>query len=225
MTDGFPAVEGAVTMGNRPDHHDQIPQPIAALAQLGNVQRFPAKAGLIREGEPGSTLFVLLEGRIRIFTEDSEGRRFVFGTYGIGTVFGEGALDGGPRTASVEALDDCACAIVPYADMLKRMGRDPAFAMTLLTELIARSRASTMRIKSLALDSVYQRLRAFIDEEATVVDDVRHLGSDWSQQEIANRLGSSRDMVTKIFRELAKGGYIECHRGETRILKTLPKAW
>ena len=203
----------------------QVAQPIAELAKLGAVQRYLRKTLLIREGEPGSALFVLLEGRIRIFAEDHDGHRYVFGSYGPGTLFGEGSFDGGPRTASVETVADCACAVVSYADLRRRMAEDPLFAMTLLTELITRSRASAMRIKSLALDSVYQRLRTLIDAEATAHDGIRRLGPDWSQQEIANRLGSSRDMVTKIFRELAKGGYIATRRGETRILKALPKAW
>lgn len=202
-----------------------VAQPIAELAKLGAVRRFARKTVLIREGEPGSVLFVLLEGRIRIFAEGHDGRRYVFGAFGPGTLFGEGSFDGGPRTASVETLADCVCAVVPYAELRRRMAGDAAFAMTLLTELITRSRASAMRIKSLALDSVYQRLRTLIDAEAVAHDGIRRLGPDWSQQEIANRLGSSRDMVTKIFRELAKGGYIATSRGETRILKLLPKAW
>lgn len=202
-----------------------VAQPIAELAKLGRVERFARKTVLIREGEPGSVLFVLLEGRIRIFAEGHDGRRYVFGSFGPGALFGEGSFDGGPRTASVETLSDCVCAVVPYAELRRRMAADATFAMTLLTELITRSRASAMRIKSLALDSVYQRLRALIEAEATEHGGMRRLGPDWSQQEIANRLGSSRDMVTKIFRELTKGGYIATSRGETRILKKLPKAW
>ena len=203
----------------------QIAAPITELARLGGVRRYGRKTMLIREGEPGAALFVLLEGRVRIFAEGHDGRRFVFGAYGPGTLFGEGSLDGGPRTASVESMSECACAVVPYADLRQRMAGDPLFAMTLLTELIMRSRASTLRIKSLALDSVYERLRALIEAEAVEHNGIRALSPDCSQQEIANRLGSSRDMVTKIFRELAKGGYIETGRGGTRILRALPKAW
>ena len=199
--------------------------PIAALAHLGSLRRFPRKTLVVREGEVGDTLFVLLEGRIRIFAEDQDGHRFVIGAYGPGSLFGEGSLDGGPRTASVEALAELECSVVPYAKLKAAMAGDPAFAMALLTELIARGRATARRMKSLALDSVYQRLRAMIDNEAIDRDGVRVLGPDWSQQEIANRLGSSRDMVTKIFRELSKGGYIAVGRGETRILRPLPKAW
>lgn len=202
-----------------------LTHPLDDLVRLGQQKTFARKNTLIREGESGNTLFVLIEGRVRIFAEGPDGRRFVFGNFGPGTLFGECSLDNGPRTASVEAMTECVCAEVPYAEMRRRMAADPGFAMTLLTELITRSRASTQRLKSLALDPVYLRLRALIESEAVADERGRRLGPDWSQQEIANRLGSSRDMVTRIFRELTKGGYIATGRGETRILKALPKAW
>ena len=189
------------------------------------IRQFARKSLVVREGEAGDALFVLLDGRIRIFAEDQDGHRFVIGTYGPGTLFGEGSLDGGPRTASVEAISDLTCSVLPYTKLKAAMADDATFAITLLTEMIVRGRATARRMKSLALDSVYQRLRAMIASEAVDSHGVRTLGPDWSQQEIANRLGASRDMVTKIFRELSKGGYIAVGRGETRILRPLPKAW
>lgn len=201
------------------------PPPIAALARLGSLREFAPRSLVIEEGEIGDSLFVLIEGRIRIFSQDLDGRRFVIGTFGPGTLFGEGSLDGGPRTASVEAVSQLLCATVPYASVTASMTSDPAFAVTLLMELIVRSRATARRMKSLALDSVYQRLRILIDNQPSDANGMRQLGLDWSQQEIADRLGASRDMVAKIFRELTKGGYIRVGRKAIQVLKSLPKAW
>lgn len=200
-------------------------QPIADLARLGRIAPYRKGSLIIMEGDAGDTLYVLLSGRIRIFSDGSDGRRYVFGTFGPGAIFGEGSLDGGPRTASVEAIADSECAIVPYASLRSRMVNDPLFAMTLLTELIARGRASSKKLKSLALEPVYQRLLNLIENEAIHRDGILVLGPDLSQQEIANRVGASRDMITKILRELSKGRYIETGRGEIRILKALPRAW
>lgn len=200
-------------------------QPIAALARLGTVHRYAHKALLLREKDAGDALFIVLEGRIRIFTENLDGRRFVIGVYGSGTLFGEGALDGGPRTASVEAVSDVSCAVVHYANLKTHMAADPAFAMALLNELIARSRSVMKRMKALALDSVYQRLRSLIEAESLEHNGELMLALDCSQQEMANRLGSSRDMITKILRELSKGGYLEVSRGSIKVLKPLPKRW
>lgn len=201
--------------------------PIAALASLGTLREFDRKSIVIREGEIGDLLFVLISGRIRIFSEDQDGHRFVIGTFGPGTLFGEGSLDGGPRTATVQAISDLRCSAVPYAAVKASLANDPAFTftLTLLMELITRSRSTARRMKSLALDSVYQRLCVLIDNESTDRNGSRVLGPDWTQQEIADRLGSSRDMVTRIFRELSRGGYISVGRGELRILRRLPKAW
>lgn len=218
--------ESAARTGDEAFPIDEIcPPSIAELARLGALRRFPRKSLIIREGEIGKSLFVLLSGRIRIFAEDQEGHRFVIGSFGPGALFGEGSLDGGPRTASVEAITDLVCSAVSYATVKASLASNPGFAIALLTELIVRGRATARRMKSLALDSVYQRLRTLIDNEAIDRNGMRVLGPDWSQQEIASRLGSSRDMVTRIFRELAKGGYIAVGRGETRILRALPKAW
>jgi CRP/FNR family cyclic AMP-dependent transcriptional regulator len=195
---------------------------IAEMASMGSLQSFPRKSLIVKEGAHGHTLFILLAGRIRIYFEQND-RRFVIGTYGPGTLFGEVALDGGPRTASVAATADVICSVVEYDDIKARMQSNPKFAMHLLAELIRRSRATTQRMKGLALESVYQRLRHLIEAEAQAENGRTVLG--WSQQEIADRLGSSRDMVTKIFRELTRGGYIERARGVTYILKNLPPDW
>lgn len=200
-------------------------QPIADLARIGRIESFRKGELLIREGETGDSLYVLLSGRIRIFSDGDDERRYVIGTFETGAIFGEGSLDGGPRTASVEAMADCSCAVVAYADLRARIVADPSFAMILLTELIARGRASTKKLKSFALETVYQRLLALIESDGVERDGIRIVGPDVSQQEIANRLGASRDMITKILRELSKGKYIETGRGEIRVLKPLPKAW
>jgi CRP/FNR family cyclic AMP-dependent transcriptional regulator len=196
------------------------------LASLGEVRPYANKTLIIREGSRGNALFILLSGRIRIFTEDADGRRFVIGSYGSGTFFGEGALDGGPRTASVEAVGECTCAVISYAVLQRQIVESPAFSLGLITELIKRSRASTQKMKSLALESVYQRLRQLFEEEGAALEGERKVvGPAMSQQEIANRLGASRDMVTRILRELTKGGYVKVGRGQIELLKPLPKAW
>lgn len=197
---------------------------IAALARLGRRCRFAPGALVLREGDPGDSLFVLLTGRIRIFV-DADERRFVIGTYGPGTLFGEGSLDGGPRTASVEAVSEIQCAMLSYDELREKLAADASFATALTMELIGRSRSTARRLKTLALGTVYERFRELVEQEAVVKDGARQLPSDWSHQEIANRIGSSRDMVTKILKELGKGDYVAVSRGRIALLKDLPKRW
>lgn len=199
------------------------------LTALGVPKNFTKRTLVLEEGLPGDTFYILLTGHIRIFTEengvDGNARRLVIGAFGPGTIFGEGALNGGMRSASVEAISDITCTEIDCGEFKKRMSVDPQYAMTLLTDLISRSRLNTQQMKSLALKTVYQRLRELIETESVLENGVRTFGPELTQQEIANRIGSSRDMITKIFKDLAKGGYIELTHGKPVILKDLPKAW
>ena len=197
--------------------------PIAALAKLGRLCVFPARAAIVHEGDPGDSLFVVLDGRIRIFVDSDDERRFVIGLFGPGSLFGEGSLDGGPRTASVEAVTETICAVIAYADLRQTLLDDAQFGMALVMELIQRSRHTARRMKGLALNSAYQRFRELVLQELR--QPTGELQGDWSQQEIAQRLGCSRDMVTKILKELGKGDYVLARRGGLTIRKPLPKAW
>jgi CRP/FNR family cyclic AMP-dependent transcriptional regulator len=199
---------------------------VSLLVAIGQPRRFMSSELIIREGTPGDTLFVLNDGRIRIFTEDAtSGNRYVIGQYGKGTLFGEGSLDGGLRTASVEAVGDCECSVVRYDLLRQHIIDSPTFSLGLLTELIKRSRESTRKLKGLALETVYQRFRDMVEKDGLLLDGHRVLGPGVSQQEIAFQLGASRDMLTRILRDLAKGGYVKIGRGEIRVLKSLPSAW
>jgi CRP/FNR family cyclic AMP-dependent transcriptional regulator len=197
--------------------------PIAALAKLGRQCVFPARTSIVREGDPGDSLFVVLDGRIRIFVDSDDERRFVIGLFGPGSLFGEGSLDGGPRTASVEAVAATTCAVIAYAELRQALLDDAQFGMALVMELIQRSRHTARRMKGLALNSAYQRFRELVLQE--LGQPTGELPGDWSQQEIAQRLGCSRDMVTKILKELGKGDYVVARRGGLQICKPLPKAW
>jgi CRP/FNR family cyclic AMP-dependent transcriptional regulator len=196
---------------------------------LGIPKNFAKKTLVLEEGRPGDTFYILLSGHIRIFTEedgaDGNARRLVIGAFGPGTIFGEGALIGGMRDASVEAISDITCTEIDCMEFKSQVSVDPRYAMTLLTDLISRSRLNTQQMKSLALKTVYQRLRELMVTGSILENGVRTFGPEMTQQEIAHRIGSSRDMITKIFKDLAKGGYIELTHGKPVILKELPKAW
>lgn len=202
-----------------------ISPSIHRLAALGTPRHFAKGARVLREGDPGSCLYIVLEGKVRIYVDADEERRYVIGTYGRGALFGEGSLDGGPRTASVEATTDIECSEVSFAVLRQKLESDPQFAMALVMELIGRSRSTARRLKNLALGSVYERFRELAMQEPAGPDGQRHLPPDWSQQEIAQRIGASRDMVTRILRELGKGGYVRSGRGAITVLKELPKRW
>lgn len=204
---------------------EQLSPPLRALAQAGVVRRFARRSRFIVEGDVGNAIYVILAGQVKVFASDMDGKEFIFGTYGSGTILGEMALDGQPRSASVEALSDVECAIVPIDELRRRIESDPAFTMELIRTLIQRSRNTTTFSRRLALDSAYQRLASLLEELAVEQDGVRVVLEPLSMQALGQRIGASRDMVSKLFKELVKGEYLRYEERRITLLRTLPAKW
>lgn len=202
-----------------------VPDALDALIRDGALRRYKKHATIISEGDAGSSLFVLLEGTVRIYSQDEHGRELDFGLMEPRTIFGEMALEGGTRTASVESASPCLCAEVPYALLKRRLAENPDFAFLLISTLIGRSRSATESAKNLALKTVYQRIVELLEKESVLEDGVRFLPRKMSQQELANLVGASRDMISKILKDLATGKYIEVSDRRITILRNLPSRW
>ena len=208
-----------------PSNTEHLPLPMRQLAAAGVVRRFAKRTRFITEGEAGTSIYVILSGRVKVFTSDMDGKEFVFGMFEDGAILGEMALDVQPRSASAEAVTDVQCAVVPISAMRARIAADPDFAMELIKTLIARSRQTTTFARRLALQTAYQRLAALLDDLAVARDGVRIVPEPLSQQDIADRIGASRDMVSKLFKELVKGEYLRHEARQVTLLRTLPAKW
>lgn len=204
---------------------DQLSPPLRLLARSGTVRRFAKKTRFISEGEEGTSIYIVLSGRVKAFSSDSEGKEFLFSVCGPGSILGEMALDGQPRSASVEALTDVDCAIVRIDALREQIAQDPDFAMTLIRTLIQRSRNTTTVARRLALESAYERLVGLLDGMAIEQDGRRIVPEPLSQQDIAHRIGTSRDMVSKLFKELVKGEYLSHDKKRITLLRDLPAKW
>lgn len=198
---------------------------LAALLKDGAQRRYKKHALIISEGDVGASLFILIEGTVRIFTQDEQGRELDFGLLEPRTIFGEMALDGGTRTASVEAVTPCLCVEVPYATLKRRLAENSDFAFLLISTLIGRSRSATESAKNMALKTVYQRVVELLERESIQEAGIRVLPRKMSQQELANLVGASRDMISKILKDLTIGKYIEMDEKRIVILKNLPNRW
>lgn len=204
---------------------ETISDALRALADSGVRRHYARRTRFISEGDDGTAIYIILSGQVKVFTSDLEGKEFLFGSYGPGTILGEMALDGKSRSASVAALTDVQCAVVPVDALRRRVSEDPAFALELIRTLIQRSRNTTTYARRLALDSAYQRLVALLNELAVEQDGVRAIPEALSQQAIGERIGSSRDMVSKLFKELVKGEYLRHENKRITLLRTLPAKW
>lgn len=204
---------------------EELPPSLRLLAQSGVVRRFARKTRFISEGEEGTSIYIVLSGKVKAFSCDESGKQFVYSVCGPGSILGEMALDGQPRSASVEALEDTDCAIVRIDALREQIVRDPDFAMTLIRTLIQRSRNTTTFARRLALESAYERLVGLLEGLAIEQDGQRIVAELLTQQDIARRIGTSRDMVSKLFKELLKGEYLRHERKRITLLRALPAKW
>ncbi|MBT9594649.1 MAG: Crp/Fnr family transcriptional regulator [Vitreoscilla sp.] len=205
---------------------DALPPAVAALASRGEVRRYRKGTLLIQEGDLGDTLYIILAGRLRAFSEGPNEREITYGSYGPGEYLGEMSLDGGPRSASVETLEATTCAVITRATLNQHITEHPAFAFELLAKVIRRARAATMSAKQLALNDVYGRLKLLLEASAELQPD----GSLWiaerlTHHQMSQHLGCSREMVSRVMKDLVTGDYALVEGRGLRLRGRLPPRW
>jgi len=198
---------------------------IREIAERGGVRRYPPNAVLINEGDTADSLFILLSGRVKVYSTSPNGKEVVITTHGAGEYFGELALDGGVRSASVMTMEQTVCSVVTGATLREFIEAHPEFALHLIRKLIGRVRQATDSVKSLALQDVYGRVVHLLDELSIAFEGKRIVAERLTQQDIAERVGSSREMVSRIFKDLTAGGYISVAAGRITIHRKLPAGW
>jgi CRP/FNR family cyclic AMP-dependent transcriptional regulator len=195
------------------------------IAARGGVKRYPAQAVLINEGDSADTLFIILSGRVKVYAANEAGKEVILTTMGAGEYLGELALDGGVRSASVMTLEPTTCAVVAGANLRDFIVAHPDFAQHLILNLIRRVRRLTDSVKSLALEDVYSRIVGLLQALSEPEGAHRVIRQKLTQQDIAEHVGSSREMVSRVFKELTTGGYVQVDAGRITILKPPPAAW
>src|SRR5262245_28608208 len=185
-----------------PDSTEQISplqsETLNAIAATGVIRTFPRNSILINEGDVGDSLYIVLSGRVKIFASNEAGREFVIDFFGPGEYVGEMSLDGARRSASVMTVEPTTCVVVNRAHFREFILAHPDFAMHLIERLIHRVRVTTGNLKSLALSDVYGRLVRLLNALAQPVDGRQVVPEKLTQQEIADRVGASRDMIGKL---------------------------
>ncbi len=200
---------------------------VEALARRGSERRYRRGALIIQEGDRGDTLFIVRSGRLRAFVADAGGKELTLGLYGPGEYVGEMSLDGGPRSASVEAAEPTVCAVIARDELLAYIAEQPGFALELMARLIRRARLATENARSVALIDVYGRLTRLLDQLAGPPDAQGHrsLTERLTHQQIAHHLACSREMVSRLLKDLETGGYVELRERRLVLLKSLPTRW
>lgn len=199
---------------------------LSALSADGRVRQLDAGDVLFREGDAADAMYLLLSGRLKVYASNDSAREVVYNELAPGELFGEMLLDGGQRSASVRALEPSDCLVVAGEGVHGLLHAHPEFAEVLVLKLISRLRHATRTIRALALEGVYERVAALLEQVAVGSHGHRQVPRTLTQIEIARRVGASREMVNQVLRDLIRGGFIHKDRAHRMtLLKPLPERW
>jgi CRP/FNR family cyclic AMP-dependent transcriptional regulator len=198
---------------------------LQAISAHAVTRSFSRNTVVVTEGDRSDSLYIILSGRVKFYVSDEQGKEIVLSEAGPGEYFGEISLDEGPRSASVMTLEPTRFSIVPREDFRDFLAKSPEFAFNLISKLIHRVRVLTGNVKSLALMDVYGRVARMLLELATERDGALAIEDKPTQQDMANRVGASREMISKILKNLEAGGYIKVEPKRIVIARTLPRGW
>ncbi|MFM7460357.1 MAG: Crp/Fnr family transcriptional regulator [Burkholderiales bacterium] len=191
---------------------------LAYLDELATERLVPRGAMILNAADAGESLFAITAGRVKVFIGDEDGREITVKMLGPGDFFGEMSLiDQEPRSASVSAVEATTLKILSYQAFRDCLIRFPRIGIVVMTELAKRLRDADRKIFNLALMDVYGRVASTLLELATSSDGRLVVGERLSQQEIANMVGASREMVNRILKDLSDRGYISVEAKQITI--------
>ncbi len=199
---------------------------VRELASRGQPRNFPRNTVIINEGDRGDSVFVILAGKVKVYVSDDDGREMILNVLTQSDYVGEMSLDGRPRSASVMTLETTMCSVVTRDALRAAIAANPDVAMALISTLIDRARIATDNVKNLALMDVYGRVARLLLSLAKEQPDGKLVVPDrMTQQDIADRVGASRDMISRIFKDLTIGGYVTVADRVITINRKPPARW
>lgn len=201
-------------------------EELDAISRLAVTRNYPKNSVIINEGDHTDSLYVILSGKVKIFLTDDQQKEVIVAIHREGDYFGELALlDEAPRSASVMTMEPCSLLIVSRGAFERHLASDPKLAISLMRGLAARLRATTENVKSLALLDVYGRIARTLLQFAKEQDGHHVIDDRLTHQDLANMVGASREMVSRIMKDLARGGYIKTEGKRITIKEKLPPGW
>lgn len=195
-------------------------QEMDALTASSVTRSYPKNTVIINENDHADSLYLIESGRVKVYCSDKNGKEFIMNTLTTGDHFGELALlDDDKRSASVRTMEKSNFCIIYKEDFNQVLAQQPNIAKTLIRNLTRRVRKLTQDVKALALQDVYGRVTNVLttlaeprDEETSIIPE------KLTQQDIADRVGASREMVARILKDLTIGEYIS-FEGRNIVIK------
>lgn len=203
-----------------------LPDALLELLARGSPPRMVAKGTIVvAEGEPALSMYLILEGRLRVFVGGGDEREVELNQMGPGEYFGELMLGSRVRTASVQAMTRARLAMISREAFEAALRERPDLAFHVIQHLIERVRSLSRNVQGLVSLDVYGRMVRLFEQMAVPNGPVRRVPQRLTQQAMADRVGASRSMVNRILKELTAGGWIALEPTGIVLLKPLPRRW
>ena len=208
------------------DPSDGLPaELLAALVRHGQLRVLPKGSIVVTEGEPALSMYLVLEGQLRVYVSDEAGHEVVLNKLGPGEYFGESMLTGKTRSASVQTLGRARLCMITRDEFQQLLAARPDLAFHIIQTLIQRVRSLSRRVQGLVSLDVYQRVVLLLNERAQLREGRLSVPGPLSQQKVADLVDASRSMINRIFKELVEGGYIVIGPDVIELRQPLPKHW
>ncbi|NOT85128.1 MAG: Crp/Fnr family transcriptional regulator [Methylococcaceae bacterium] len=203
--------------------HDEL----QTLAELTLKRTVPKNTLVIGLGDTSNSLYLIKSGKVNVTVTNEEGKEMILSTLQPGDHFGELALlDEDPRSANIITVEKCEFIIIHRADFYAFLKQHASIAIGVIKYLCQRVRFITNIAQGLALLDVYGRLVKLLDGLAESGENgQRVITLPLTHKDIALRIGSSREMITRIISELEKGGYLAITNKIITLNRKLPSAW
>jgi CRP/FNR family cyclic AMP-dependent transcriptional regulator len=200
-------------------------QALAEIEQHGSVKSYKKNVIVINQDDESYSLYVILKGSVKVFVSGEDGREAVLNHQEAGDYFGDLALiDKQPRVASVMTMEPSKFMIISREDFLRCLSKNPEIAINLIKPMTSRIRMLAKNVSSLALLDVYGRVARTLLDQSEEQGDIL-VTDKLTQQEIADMVGASRAMVSRILKDLKEGGYISIEKKHITIHQKLPSRW
>ena len=180
------------------------------LTQVLSRKPYPKNSTVIAAGDPTDAMYIVVSGRLKVVMSDKEGQEVILAILNQGEYFGEmGLIAQAPRSATVTTIEPCELLTITRTDFTKCLKGNFDLTMNVIRGLVKRLREADKKIGSLALMDVYGRVARLLLEMAETVDGQKVVTKKLPKQQIAKMIGATREMVTRVMKELEASGHIE----------------
>lgn len=190
------------------------------IARMAVPRKVAKHATVVHAGDHTDSLFAIVKGSVRVLNRDIDGREVILAILHAGECFGEmGLIDGEPRSADVVADENCELLVITRKDLTQALVGNPDLCLNLMKSLVVRLREANRRIESLALMDVYGRVARLLLDFSEEENGVRVIRRKVTKQDMAKMVGASREMVSRVMKDLENHGYLRIEEGRIVLAK------